>query len=883
MYVEMLGIGLENLAGLGSGRRVQIVAKLRLDEIMAEKTILEEERQAKTVKGGKKPASRTAGKDGTGKNGGDRERVFEAFRRWGFYEAKLDPLDFFKPEKRPELELTGAAAEEARKIYCGTVGVEFMYLPEPERRQWIAERTEAPAAAVDQHKILERLIRADLFEQVLQARYLGAKRFSLEGVTALIPLLDEMLETAGETGARESVIAMSHRGRLNVMVHTACKPAHEVVSGFEDVDPRSVLGAGDVKYHVGATGVYETKSGNQISIHLVSNPSHLEAVDPVAMGRARAKQTRLGPDSSDAVVPIVMHGDAAFAGQGILAETINLADLKAYTVGGTIHVIVNNLIGFTTRPAQTHSSRFASDVAKRQSIPIFHVNAEDPDAVVRIGRIAAEYRAEFGSDVVVDLIGYRRHGHSEVDDPTITQPLLYESIKNHPQLWKIYAENTGINATEMVETIRAEYEGEQSKAQELKKAPHLRKLPDYWAPYKRGRYVASLEVDTAVPAEKLGEITDALCRTPEGFHVHPKIVKLLEQRSEMGHGKRAVDYGFAEALAFGSLLLEGNPIRLTGQDTQRGTFNQRHAVLVDTQTEEEYVPLAHLAGENVFCEIANSPLSEAACVGFEYGFSRDYPEALVLWEAQFGDFVNGAQVIIDQFISAGEDKWDLPSGLVMLLPHGYEGQGPEHSSARIERFLQLAGEDNIQICQPSTAAQYFHMLRRQVRRPWRKPLIVFTPKSMLRHPDASSPIAQLSEPRFLPLIADSEVQDAKRILIASGKVGHELRAEWRRRKDTETAIFFLEQFYPLPRAEITEAISAHPNAREIIWVQEEPRNMGGYFYVVPRLERLAKDLGLRLRSVKRSTSASPATGSAKAHELEQKTLIALAFTSNSSN
>ncbi len=390
-----------------------------------------------------------------------------------------------------------------------------------------------------------------------------------------------------------------------------------------------------------------------------------------------------------------------------------------------------------------------------------------------------------------------------------------------------------------------------------------------------------MEVDTGVDLERLAEITDQLSQVPDGFHVHPKIVKLLEWRAEMGHGKRTVDYGFAEALAFGSLLLEGNPVRLTGQDTQRGTFNQRHAVLVDTQTEEEYLSLAHLAPEEVFCEIANSPLSEAACLGFEYGFSRDYPEALVLWEAQFGDFVNGAQVIIDQFISAGEDKWDLPSGLVMLLPHGYEGQGPEHSSARIERFLQLAAEDNIQICQPSTAAQYFHMLRRQVRRPWRKPLIVFTPKSMLRHPEASSPIQDFAQPRFLPLVPDNEIQDAKRILIASGKVGHELRAERRRRKDSETAIFFLDQFYPLPRAEITAAISAHPNAREVIWVQEEPRNMGGFFYVMPRLDQLTKKLGLQLRSVKRSASASPATGSAKAHELEQKTLLALAFTTHS--
>jgi 2-oxoglutarate dehydrogenase E1 component len=845
---------------------------------MANRSTLEAERPAKAPKSAKK------GGAGGGKNGGmDRERVFELFRRWGFYEANLDPLGFFKPQNHPELNLSGADAEEARAIYCGTVGADFMHLPEPERRQWIAEGMESAAEPVNQRQVLERLIRADLFEQVLQARYLGAKRFSLEGVTSLIPLLDSLLEVGGENGAQESVMAMSHRGRLNVMVHTACKPAHEVVSGFEDVDPRSVLGAGDVKYHVGATGVFHTASGKDIGIHLVSNPSHLEAVDPVAMGRARAKQTRLGGESRTTVMPIVMHGDAAFSGQGIWAETLNLADLKAYTVGGTIHIIVNNLIGFTTRPAQTQSSRFASDVAKRQSIPVFHVNAEDPDAVVRVGRIAAEYRAKFGGDVVVDIIGYRRHGHSEVDDPTITQPLLYERIKSHPQLWKIYAEKTGIDPAEMAEKIRAEYEGEQTKAQELKKLPHLRKLPDYWSPYKRGKYDASMEVDTGLPVEKLAEIADAICRTPDGFHVHPKIVKLLEQRVEMGHGKRAVDYGFAEALALGSLLQEGNPVRLTGQDTQRGTFNQRHAVLVDTQTEEEYLSLAHLVPDGPFCEIANSPLSEAACVGFEYGFSRDYPEALVAWEAQFGDFVNGAQVIIDQFISAGEDKWDLPSGLVMLLPHGYEGQGPEHSSARIERFLQLAGEDNIQICQPSTAAQYFHMLRRQVRRPWRKPLIVFTPKSMLRHPDASSPIEAFAEPRFLPLIPDREVQDAKRILIASGKVGHELRAERKRRKDSETAILLLEQMYPLPRLEITAAITAYPSAREVIWVQEEPRNMGPFFYVVPRLERLAKEVGLRLRSVKRSGSASPATGSAKAHELEQKTLLALAFTTHSAN
>src|SRR6266568_4896322 len=820
---------------------------------MAHRTTLEEEHPVRAAKAPKKPGGSSFEKAGTAE---DRERVFDAFRRWGYLEATLDPLGFLEPQKRPELDgLAGEAAEEARRIYCGTVG-------------------------------------ADLFEQVLQARYLGTKRFSLEGVTALIPLLDSILDTAGEHGAESSIVAMSHRGRLNVMVHAACKAPHEVVAGFEDVDPRSVLGAGDVKYHVGATGTYITSTGKQIGIHLVSNPSHLEAVDPVAMGRARAKQTRAGVDGSqidrsratlNTVVPIVMHGDAAFAGQGIWAETLNLSDLEAYTVGGTIHIIVNNLIGFTTRPTQEHSSRFASDIAKRQSVPTFHINAEDPDAVVRIGRIAAEYRATFGGEVVVDIIGYRRHGHSEVDDPTITQPRLYERIKYHPPLWKIYAERTGVDATQIAEKIRREYEEEQTQARAVRKTPQLRKLPEYWAPYYHGCYKPEYEVDTGLTRERLAEITDGLVRVPQGFHVHPKIVKLLQQRAEMGHGKRAVDYGFAEALAFGSLLLEGTPVRLTGQDSQRGTFNQRHAVLVDSETEEEYLPLAHLAPNQGFCEIYNSSLSAAGCLGFEYGFSRDYPEALGLWEAQFGDFANGAQVIIDLFISAGEDKWNLPAGLVMLLPHGYEGQGPEHSSARLERFMQLAAEDNMQICQPSTAAQYFHMLRRQVRRLWRKPLIVFTPKSMLRHPDASSNIEEFTKPRFLPLVPDREVQDARRILIASGKVGHELRAERRRRKDTNTAIFFLDQLYPLPRTEIAAAIEGHPNAREIVWVQEEPANMGAAGYVMPRFERIAKARGLNFRSVKRSASASPATGSAKAHELEQKTLLALAFTTSSGN
>jgi 2-oxoglutarate dehydrogenase E1 component len=851
---------------------------------MANRVTLEPEKSARLPK--KAPAQNGAGHS-------ERERVFDLFRRWGFSEANLDPLGFFTPLECPDLDgLSGEYAEEARGYYCRTIGVEFAHLPEPERRGWIAEQMEAADSKVDQKKILERLVRADLFEQILQSRYLGSKRFSLEGNTSLIPLLDSILDAAGELGGVDSLMAMSHRGRLNVMAHIACKPVHDVVAGFEDVDPRSVLGAGDVKYHVGATGVYSTISGKKINIHLVSNPSHLEAVDPVAMGRARAKQTRHGVhgptiDRSQKILnevwTIVMHGDAAFAGQGIWAETLNLADLAAYSVGGSLHIIVNNLIGFTTRPVQEHSSRFASSIARRQSVPIFHVNAEDPDAVVRVGRIAAEYRAKFNSDVVIDLIGYRRHGHSEVDDPTITQPRLYERIKTHAPLWKLYSAQTRIDAAPISEAVRKEYEEEQRKAAKLTKMPHLRKLPDYWSPYHFGKYNSCYEVDTGLTREKIAEITAGLVSTPAGFNVHPKIAKLLEQRSEMGQGKRPFDYGFAELLAYGSLVLEGNPVRLTGQDSQRGTFNQRHAVLVDNQSEAEYLPLAHLSPDQAFCEVYNSSLSEAGCLGFEYGFSRDYPEGLVLWEAQFGDFANGAQVIIDQFLSASEDKWGLPTGLVMLLPHGYEGQGPEHSSARIERFMQLAAEGNMNICQPSSAAQYFHLLRRQARRLWRKPLIVFTPKSMLRHPDASSPIEDFQRARFLTLVPDNEVTDAHSILIASGKVGHELRAERRRRKDTTTAIFFLDQLYPLPKDEIAAAIAAHPNAREIVWVQEEPANMGALFYVLPRLERIAQANDLRVRSVKRSASASPATGSAKAHELEQKTLLTLAFATASNS
>jgi 2-oxoglutarate dehydrogenase E1 component len=805
-----------------------------------------------------------------------RDQVFDAFRRWGYMQANLDPLgQYLLPGPVPELNFEGEAAEEAKGFYCGSIGVEFMHLPDPARREWIQERMEQTALVLDQSRVLERLIQADLFEQVIQSRYLGTKRFSLEGVTVLIPFLDEILNRAADHGAIKSVLGMSHRGRLNVMANTFGKSATDIFSKFEDANPRSILGGGDVKYHVGATGEFLAKSGGKIGLHLVSNPSHLEAVDPVAMGRARAQQVRLGENGQDQVLPVLIHGDAAFAGQGIWAETLSLGAMCGFTVGGTIQIIVNNLIGFTADPEECYSSRFSSDIGKRLPIPIFHVNGEDAEAAVRVAALAIEYRYTFHTDVIIDLVGYRRHGHSEVDDPTITQPLRYAKIKNHPPLYEIYAKQIGVDPSARVREIQTELAEAQKQAARMGKRVVLATLPAYWSNYTGGPYKSEYEVDTGLSAAKVEEISNSLTTYPRQFHIHPKIKKLLEQRREMGRGERLFDYGMAEALAFGSLLLAGTPVRLSGQDSQRGTFNQRHSVLVDIENEQLYIPLANLAPDQARYEVYNSMLSEAGVLGFEYGYSRDYPEALVLWEAQFGDFANGAQIIIDQFIASGEDKWGLLGGVVMLLPHGYEGQGPEHSSARLERYLQLAAHDNIQICQPSTAAQYFHLLRRQAMRAWRKPLIVFTPKSMLRNPDASSPVASFELPRFQTVLPETEVQAVKRLLLCTGKIGHELRIERAKHKDSTTGIVFVEQLYPWPEAELTAEVGRHPEAREIVWVQEEPDNMGALSFVVPRLRRLFPER--RVLSIKRSAAASPATGSAKAHDLEQKTLISLAL------
>ncbi len=810
------------------------------------------------------------------------DRVRDAFRRWGYLAADLDPFGRLPPVVHPELERASAGAEGSerwRRIYCGPIGAEFMQMIHDDRCRWVARAMESDPPEADRAFILRRLAEAELLERFMHRRYVGTRRYSLEGCAALIPLLDGVLEGAADHGAEVVLIGMSHRGRLNTMVNVVGVPARALFAHFEDADPRSVLGSGDVRYHLGAAGEYRTRSGRVLRLRLISNPSHLEAVDPVLMGRARARQQRIGgADALDRVVPLLVHGDAAFAGQGIAAETLNLDGVPGFGVGGTIHVVVNNCIGFTTEPRSLHGSRYASDVARRLSIPILHVNGQRPEDAARAGRMALDYRASFHTDVVVDLIGFRRYGHSEVDDPTTTQPKLYRAIESTPMLWQAYAAETGVAEPDLQALEREIVERLTRARDEVEGAtevPPLRALPAHWADYVGGPWNASLEVETQVPLDRLRTISQRIATAPPGFALHPKVARLLDERRAMGRGEQDVDWALAEALAFGSLLLAGTPVRLTGEDTRRGTFNQRHAVLVDHETEEEYVPLAHLDERQAPLAVHDTPLSEAAVLGYEYGYSRDAPDTLVCWEAQFGDFANGAQVILDQFIASGEDKWRLLSGLVLLLPHGYEGQGPEHSSARLERFLQLAGEDNIQVCQPTTAAQYFHLLRRQALRRWRKPLVVLTPKSLLRAKSAASPLQELAAGRFLPVLGDDRAEEVKRVLVATGKIVHELRAARQQRGRRRLAIVSLEQLYPFPEAEMAQALRAHPDAPEVVWVQEEPANMGALAFVRPHLERLTG--GRRITSVRRSASASPATGSAAAHRLEQDALYNLAF------
>jgi 2-oxoglutarate dehydrogenase E1 component len=809
------------------------------------------------------------------------EKVRDDFRRWGYLQCELDPLGRIKPFKQRDLESAPPAlAEKWRQVYCGKIGVEFMHMPFAERCDWIAEKMEQPAEKADKKFILDRILSTEVFEKYIHTRYVGTKRFSLDGVAALIPLLDAVLEQAADNGVETAMMAMAHRGRLDVIYQIACATAANIFAAFEDVDPKSSLGRGDVKYHIGATGVYNTRTKKQLKIHLASNPSHLEAVDPVIMGRARARQVRLGNTDGSKVLPLLMHGDAAFAGQGIAAESLNFAELPGFFVGGTVHIIINNLIGFTATPEVLHSSRYCTDIAKRLAIPIFHVNADCPEEVYRVGKIAMEYRAKFKSDVVIDLVGYRRYGHNEGDDPTTTSPSTYDKIKGHPLLYQLYAAASGVSEQEVTAMEQAVITGlkeEHEKGRAMTKRPSFYKLPDYWNQFVGGPYSRSYEVQTSVPQSNIDAVTATVTSYPADFNIHPKVKNLLEQRKLMGKGEKLIDWGMAEALAFGTLVMDGVPVRLTGQDSRRGTFSHRHSVLVDYKDESrEHCPLQSLGAGKAKFEVLDSMLSEAAAVGFEYGYTRDFPEALVMWEAQFGDFVNGAQIIIDQFIAAGEDKWGLLSGLTMLLPHGFEGGGAEHSSARIERFLQLCAEDNMQVCYPSTAAQQFHLLRRQALRKWKKPLIIFTPKSMLRAAAASSPVEDFTGGSFLPVIDDAdEFKNAERLLVCSGKIAHELRAERKKREDNSVAIITIEQFYPFPEEELREVLLQYQKAGHVVWVQEEPSNMGAMFYMKPKLDALSG--GRKVSTIRRSESASPATGSPKAHTYEQQALLNLAF------
>ncbi|MBP9838647.1 MAG: 2-oxoglutarate dehydrogenase E1 component [Proteobacteria bacterium] len=807
--------------------------------------------------------------------------VADNFRRWGHLQANIDPINNFP--KRPHRDIdeaNGPDAEKYRGIYCAKIAAEFMHMHYPERCDWVADKLENSKTKLDTNFILDRLISAEVFEQFIHSKYVGSKWFSLEGLGALIPLLDETLNTAANQGYEVVIIGMAHRGRLSVLHHIANAEASSLFACFEDLDPKSVLGGGDTKYHKGATSPYKTRDGKEIRVHLTSNPSHLEAVNPVVMGRVRAKQQRFNDVDRNKIFGILIHGDAALAGQGPAAESLNFADLNGFSVGGIVHIVANNLIGFTARTHATFSGVYCTDVVKRLPVPIFHVNADSPADVVKLAKMAMEYKKEFTSDVVIDLVGYRRFGHNEMDDPTTTAPALYDKIKTHPVVHQIFAKELGVDKPE-IEKIENKYKSfyteQLAKGRELTKTvPFFGDLPDYWSNYTGGFYDASYEVETAVSADLIKEVTEKITTFPEGFAVHPKIKKAYELRLEMALGKKPIDWGTAEMFAFATLLAQGSPVRVVGQDARRATFNQRMAVLYDMNTEKVHIPLEAIKKGAAFFEIYDSQLSEAAAVGYEYGFSRDYPEALVCWEAQFGDFVNGAQVFIDQFISAGEDKWGLLSSLTMLLPHAYEGMGPEHSSARVERFLQQCAEDNMQVCNLSTAAQYFHLLRRQTLQKWRKPLVIFTPKSMLRLPAAASKLSDFTDSGFQKVMNDTEIfSDASRILVCTGKIVHELRAERAKNNMTDTAIVTVEQLYPFPEKELAALINSYRNLDSIIWVQEEPANMGAYTYMKPLLDVIAN--GRRVSSVKRSASASPSTGSAKAHAIEQQALLKLAF------
>ncbi|MGA7214251.1 MAG: 2-oxoglutarate dehydrogenase E1 component [Terrimicrobiaceae bacterium] len=843
------------------------------------------------------------------------EALVYAYRTLGHTIADLDPLDLLKrsnplltlkelgfEEKELDLTVSSRFFKEAKKmklrdmireleaIYCGTVGAEFMHIQNPRMRTWVLYKLENRDSslrtnAAVHRDILRKLYEAETFENFLHTKY-GGKRFSLEGGESLILALDTLVQNCEKRGIKELIMGMSHRGRLNVLANILNKPLDVIFNEFQgNFAPDSVGGNGDVKYHLGYRNVRKTATGYEVEINLAANPSHLEAVDPVVQGKARARQ-RLLEDTAyrKKVVPILIHGDAAFIGQGVVAEVFNMSQLPGYCTGGTVHFVVNNQIGFTTLPADSRSTEYCTEIAKMIDAPIFHVNGEDPIAVMEMARIALEFRHEFGRDSVVDIYCYRRHGHNEGDEPAFTQPNLYSQIKSHPLPSEVFAAQIaplGTVSTEEAAAIKAESlkelndalsqvklaAAEKSKAHEFAGSTAIFQPPYSHAP-----------IDTAITKENLDLIAKSLTTVPEEFHVLPKIKRiLLERRLQIWKAGGPYNWAFAEALAFGSLLLEGTPVRLSGQDSRRGTFSQRHSVLYDEKNRQRYIPLNHLrTNQAKFC-VYNSPLSEYAVLGFDYGYSMDFPGQLYLWEAQFGDFANGAQIIIDQFLASSESKWRRPSAIVLLLPHGYEGQGPEHSSARLERFLQLCAEENMQVCNLTTPAQYFHALRRQMHRKYRKPLIIMTPKSLLTHEQAVSKESDFTSSRFFEILGDTEASPKKveRVIFCSGKVYYDL-IKYRQENSLKdaAAIIRIEQLYPLYKEKVSRLTKPFSNAKKFVWCQEEPENMGAWTFVLPRLLNLFPGY---IHYAGRPASASTAAGTMQAHQAQQAALVKQAF------
>jgi 2-oxoglutarate dehydrogenase E1 component len=849
--------------------------------------------------------------------------LINAYRVRGHLIADIDPLGLMAVPQHKELDLDtygltiwdldrtfwsgGLAGGDhmplreiiavMRRVYCGKVGTEYRHISSPGEKYWVRKRiaaaTQAEPLPVDLRKaILARLVAAESFEKFLGTRFLGQRRYSIEGCETAIAVLDQLVEGAASRGIDEITMGVTHRGRLNILANVVGNSTERLFAAFEGtVHPDFPADEGDVKYHQGASSSRATASGRQIRITVPSNPSHLEAVDPVVEGRARAKQdhTRLPRlEAANKVLPVILHGDAAFAGQGMVAEVFNLSQLHGYRTGGTIHIVINNQIGFTTDPKAGRSSLYSTDVAKIVQIPIFHVNADDPEAAWRVLQIALDYRNEFAKDVVIDLIGFRRHGHQETDEPTYTQPLMYKRIQEHPGVLALYARRLvkeGLLTQAQVEELESRQMAAYDEALAAAKAKGEQAGPP--TAEHSGETGRVEEVATGVPRETLARIGRVLTTVPPGFNLNPKMVQQLARRAKMTEGATPLDWATAEALAFGSLLLEGTPIRMSGQDSARGTFSQRHEVFTDTQTGKTWTPLSSLTKETLSAEalakadfqIYDSPLSEAGVLGFEYGYSVESPEALVIWEAQYGDFANGAQVILDQFVTSAEDKWREKSRLTMFLPHGYEGQGPEHSSARIERYLQLCADENIQVCNVSTPAQYFHLLRRQMRQTRAKPLILFTPKSLLRFPASFSTLDDLATSSFHPVLDDPSIQQKSgitRLLFCSGKIYYDLQAARAERKATDTAIIRVEQLYPFPAEVLKSLVASYPSTTEAAWVQEEPQNMGPWTFIEPRLRPLLPS-SVQLRYVGRQPSASPATGNATVHKAELAGLLNQAY------